>query len=234
MKGLCLGLILATQAVGYAAAADLPDEIASYSWTQCYVGVHGGALWGSENWLNQTPGGAYFGQSLGGHDVDGLMGGGQAGCDYQFSGGLVVGFKGDYAWSDADGNHPSSHETGVTYGSEVKSLATVNARLGYAMDRALGYVKGGIAWERDEEWASTTILGLAYQGEETRSGWAFGAGVEYAITQSISGFAEYVYYDYGSEKIGLAPQINGLPPAFVDLDEDRSAVRVGINFRFGG
>jgi hypothetical protein len=56
-----------------------------------------GGLWGSsDKCIVRTPGGDFYGQSLGGHDLDGFVGGVQAGCDYQFGGGLVVGVAGDY------------------------------------------------------------------------------------------------------------------------------------------
>jgi hypothetical protein len=90
----------------------------------------------------RTPGGDFYGQSLGGHDLDSFIGGVQAGCDYQF-GGLVVGVAGDYGWGDASGSHPSAREFGVTYHSRIESLASVTGRVGYAWDRFLGYVKGG-------------------------------------------------------------------------------------------
>jgi len=46
------------------------------SWTGCYAGGHVGGLWGtSDKWIVRTPGGAFEGESLGGHDVDGFIGG---------------------------------------------------------------------------------------------------------------------------------------------------------------
>ena len=91
--------------------------------------------------------GVDFGQSLGGHDVESWIGGVQAGCDYQFAG-VVLGVQGDYGWTGADGTHASTREVGVYYHSEVKALASVTGRVGYAWNRFLGYVKGGAAWER--------------------------------------------------------------------------------------
>ena len=39
------------------------------SWTGCYVGGHAGGTWGnSDKWIPRTPGGAFEGVSLGGHD----------------------------------------------------------------------------------------------------------------------------------------------------------------------
>jgi outer membrane immunogenic protein len=113
-------------------------------------------------------------------------------------------------------------------------LATATGRIGYAWDRFLGYVKGGSAWERDNYWATTIMLGTAYTALETRPGWTVGAGGEYAFTNFLSGFVEYDYYDYGTRQIGLTPQISGLRPAFVDINETTSVVRAGLNFRFGG
>jgi outer membrane immunogenic protein len=206
-----------------------------WSWTGCFVGGHAGGLWAQKkDWTVRTPGGAFFGQSLGGHDDDGWLGGAQAGCDYQFAGGFVIGVQGDYAWADAEGSHDSTREIGVAYHSKVKSLATVTGRIGYAWDRFLGYVRGGGAWERDDYWATTIILGTAYTSRETRSGWTVAVGGEYAFTNFLSGFVEYSYYDFGTPQISFTPQVAGLRPAFVDITETKSVVRVGLNLRFGG
>ena len=158
----------------------------------------------------------------------------QAGCDYQFAGGFVIGIQGDYAATDAEGRHDSARELGVAYHSKIKSLASVTGRVGYAWDRFLGYVKGGGAWERDDYWASTIVLGTAYRARETRSGWTIGVGGEYAFTSFLSGFVEYGYYDFGTREIGFTPQVSGLRPAFVDIKDTTSVVRAGLNFRFGG
>jgi outer membrane immunogenic protein len=123
-------------------------------------------------------GGAFFGQSLGGHEMSDWIGGVQGGCDYQLAGRLVLGVAGDYGWTDAQGNHASALETGVAYHSDVRSLASVTGRAGYAWDRLLGYVKGGIAWERADYLASTIIVGTAYTASDTRTGWIVGAGGE--------------------------------------------------------
>src|SRR5215204_3490567 len=81
------------------------------TWTGCYVGGHVGGLWVDEDWVNRTPGGAHPNAFLGGHESSGGLGGVQAGCDYQFTGGFVIGAQGDYSWANADGSHPSAKET---------------------------------------------------------------------------------------------------------------------------
>ncbi len=205
-----------------------------WNWSGCFVGGHVAGLWAkSTEWIVRTPNGAFFGQSLGGHAIDSWIGGAQAGCDYQFSGGFVIGIQGDYAWADAQGSHDSALEFGVAYHSKVRSLASVTGRVGYAWDRFLGYVRGGGAWERDDYWATTIVLGTAYTARETRPGWTVGVGGEYAFSNFLSAFVEYNYYDFGSRLIAFTPQVAGLGPAYLDIKETKSTVRAGLNFRFG-
>jgi outer membrane immunogenic protein len=241
MRKLLLGTAALIALAGSALSADMPAPVlkappitARWSWTGCYIGGHAGGVWAQKkDWTVRTPGGAFFGQSLGGHDADGWIGGGQAGCDYQFVGGFVIGIQGDYGFIDAQGSHDSTREVGVAYYSRVKSLASVAGRVGYAWGRFLGYVRGGGAWERDEYWATTVILGTAYISRETQPAWTIGIGGEYAFTNMLSGFVEYNYYDFGTRGIAFVPQVAGLRPALADVTETKSVVRAGLNLRFG-
>lgn len=241
MRPLIVAAAIQLSLMASAIAADLQRPVLkavpvvpAWSWTACYVGGHAGYLWGQSNdWTVRTPGGAFYGQSLGSHDLNSWIGGAQAGCDYQFANGVVLGVAGDYAWADAVGDHDSTRETGVAYHSKIKSLASVTGRLGYGFDRFLGYVTGGAAWQRDEYWATTTILGTAYTSQETRPGWTIGIGGEYALSRWLSIFAEYSYFDFGDRQIPMTPQIVGLNPAALDIKASTSVVRAGINFRFG-
>ena len=220
-----------------ASAADLgarADDQSAWSWTGCYFGANAGGLWGdSDRWIPRTPGGAFEGVSLGGHSVDGFIGGVQGGCDYQTASGVVIGVAGDYGWTHADGTHPSARETGVFYHSDVEALASVTGRLGYAFDRALLYVEGGAAWERVDYSASTTMIGTAYRASDDRPGWTIGGGGEYAFTDHLSAFVEYSHYDFGTERITLNPQFSFLPTAFVDIEDTDNVIRAGINLRIG-
>lgn len=226
---------------GLAVAADISDPVdkapkshaSEWNWTGCYIGGHAGGMRAkSKNWTVLTPGGDFYGQSLGSHDADGWLGGAQAGCNYQFAGRFVIGIQGDYAFANAKGSHDSAQEFGVVYDGKVKSLAAVTGRLGYAFDRVLGYVRGGAAWERVNYGATTIILGKAYAARVTRPGWTIGAGVEYAFTRSLSGFAEYNYYNFGTSDITLSPQVSGLRIAHVGITETTNSLRIGINYRF--
>jgi outer membrane immunogenic protein len=174
MQKLVIAAIALISLAGPAVAGGLEpsdDAQSAWSFTGYYAGGHAGGLWGSsEKWIVRTQGGAFEGQSVGEHDLNGWIGGIQAGCDYQTAGGFVIGVQGDYGWSNDDGTHASAREIGVFYHSEIESLASVTGRVGYAFDRFLGYVKGGAAWERDTYSASTIIVGTAYTTSDTRSG----------------------------------------------------------------
>ena len=203
-------------------------------WTGCYAGGHAGGTWGrSDKWIPRTQGGAFEGVSLGGHDVDGFIGGVQAGCDYQLGNGLVAGIGGDYGWTGASGTHPSTHETGVFYHSETDGLGSLTGRLGYAFGDLLLYAEGGAAWERVNYSAATTQIGTAYRATDTREGWTVGGGGEYALSRHVSVFVDYAYYDFGTERIALDPQYSFLPTAYVDIEDTANVVRAGVNLRFG-
>jgi outer membrane immunogenic protein len=215
-------------------AADMPVKapvyrappVAVFSWTGCFVGGHVGGLWARKDWSNAV------GVPLGGHNVNGWLGGVQGGCDYQFAGGFaggfVIGIQGDYAWADADGSHVFAPDN-VTDRSRIKALASVTGRIGYAWDRFLGYVRGGGAWERDAYELFDNLNNQLFTARETRSGWTVGVGGEYAFTNFLSGFVEYNYYDFGSRRNTFNPG------AFdINIKEHKSVVKAGLNFRFGG
>ena len=203
--------------------------------TGCYVGGHiGGIRSQSKDWTPRTPSGAYYGESLGSHDAESWLGGPQVGCDYQFAQGFVIGIQGDYAWANAENSHDSTRETGVAYHSTVKSLATVTGRLGYALYRLLGYVRGGIAWQRYDLWANTTILGTAYTASPTMLGWTIGVGAEYTLNRYLSSFVEYSYYNFGTSRVEFTPQVDGLRTGLLDITPTTNVLRIGVNYRFGG
>jgi outer membrane immunogenic protein len=240
MRKLLVGMAALFGLVDPAMSADMPVPFYKapppaapvWSWTGCYAGGHGGYLWGSDEWTNRTPGGAFDNQWLGGHRTINAFGGVQGGCDYQFAGGFVIGVTGDHAWTDGvEGEHASRLEFGVAYHSRAVALSTAGGRVGYGWGRFLGYVKGGGAWERDNYWATTIITGPAYTTSVTRPGWTVGAGGEYAISSQVSLFAEYTYCDFGASRIGLTPILVGLPRAFVDLNQTSGVMRVGLNVR---
>jgi outer membrane immunogenic protein len=230
MKKLFVAGIAAAAFCGAPAlAADLPVKAPIYkavapmfNWTGCYVGAHLGGGWGSKHWSSQD-----FGNH-GSHDVDGWLGGGQIGCDYQ-TGQWVFGIEGDFSWARLEGDSIDRQFTDDTLHSKVDWLATATGRFGYAFDRTLLYVKGGGAWARDKYWISAG--GNTYsRADETRSGWTVGTGLEYAFAPNWSAKLEYSYIDFGNERITFSC---GACLANVrDIDQHIHVVKVGLNYRF--
>ena len=242
MKKILLATVsFAALAAAPAVAADLRvpayrpplPPIYIFSWTGCYVGGNVGGVWVEKDFTVLVPD-DFFGGSFGAN-ASSVAGGLQGGCNYQFAGGWVVGIQGDYDWTDAhldNGAFFANFADSFT----VKSVASVTGRVGYAWDRLLGYVKGGVAWERDDI-SFFFPAGAFATVSDTRSGGTVGVGVEYAFSNWITGFVEYDYYNFGtnSDNFVCGPTACfghfGFP---VDIKETKNVFKVGVNFLFGG
>jgi outer membrane immunogenic protein len=241
MKKITLALTVLAVSATSAFAADLPARVYTkapmvapvvvYSWTGCYIGGNVGGVSARKTW-NVTN----FGDLIGSHDADGWLGGVQAGCNYQI-GNWVFGIQGDYDWVNASGsNIDLVSRVQLIDRSQIDGLGSVTGRLGYAFDRFLPYVKGGVAWERDRYTVNfgplTTQPGVLFsQASETRQGYTVGFGGEYAFWKTLSAFIEYDYYDFGTKTNAFTVVANGVQQ-FADIRERKNVVKVGINWKF--
>ena len=172
---------------------------------------------------------------LGENTASGALAGAQAGCNYQV-GGWVFGIQGDYDWANAKNDNASLLGlAGFTNHSDLKSLASVTGRVGYAWDRFLLYVKGGGAWERSDY--GLLVGGTTFaSASETRGGWTVGVGGEYAFLDWLTGFVEYDYYRFGdnSNTFNCVVALCGAAAAVpLNIDTNVNVVKVGLNFKFG-
>jgi outer membrane immunogenic protein len=213
--GLALGMAQS------ASAADLRQPvykaapapvIAAYNWSGFYLGIHGGYAWASEDAALVGGGTA---TAL---DPDGFLAGAQLGWNWQAPGTpWVFGIEGDWSWTNADATGTVG---GLAVTSEHNWYATATARVGYAWDRTLWYVKGGAAW-LDADYCR---LGTGCTGN-TRTGWTVGTGFEWALADSWTAKIEYNYMDFGNETFAVAPFAT-------DLDTQVHAIKLGLNYRF--
>lgn len=192
-----------------------------FTWTGCYVGGNGGGIFVRSE---STDVGAAAAE--GSVDFSGALGGGQIGCNYQFSA-WVVGIQGDWDWSGASGSFTNALVPAEIDSTKVKSLASVTGRVGYAWDRFLIYAKGGGAWESND--VSATIGGVTTTVSDTRTGWTVGGGGEYAFTDWLTGFVEYDFYDFGTS----TENFTGLTGPD-SIKETKSVAKAGLNIKFGG
>src|SRR6201999_2516002 len=105
-------------------------------------------------------------------------------------------------WVNVNSDHITG--AGVTQTTDTNWIANATARVGYAVDHSLFYVKGGGAWI-SESFSSSTPGVLFTTGNQTRSGWTVGAGWEYAFAPSWSIKAEYNYMDFGNTSPSFCP-----------------------------
>ena len=192
-------------AVGQASAADMgarpmytkAPAMAVYNWTGGYVGINGGGGLGS----------------TGSVDTSGGVFGGTLGYNWQ-QGQAVFGLETDIQWSGIDGTTVVG-VVPVTAGSDW--FGTVRGRLGFAADRALFYVTGGLAYG-NVNLSAPTFASVS----TTNTGWTLGGGVEFALQGPWTAKVEYLHVNLGS--------VSSATIASTDVDVD--VVRAGLNYRF--
>jgi outer membrane immunogenic protein len=200
-----VGLMAMTALVGTASAADLPRQmpykapayVAPVSnWTGLYVGINGGGGWGKSDYAGINK-----------YDVSGGMIGGTIGYNWQF-GTWVLGLEGDADWANIKGS-------GVYSDTKNEFLSTVRGRVGYAFDRVMPYVTGGLAV------GSVKVSDALNSTDKTKAGWTVGAGVEFQFAPQWSAKVEYLYVDLGSVDL-----------ASYNTDFYANVVRGGVNYKF--
>jgi outer membrane immunogenic protein len=228
----------------FAGAAQAADYSApeSASWTGGYVGVAGGYGWGDSDFeadVVDSADNSIIIESLAGSiDVDGFLLGAQAGYDFDFGNGLVLGVVGDTSWSDMDGDTCVNDAPGCigdpddSYAfAEINWIATVRARVGFSTGSMLFYGTGGLAIT-EAETSATFIEGPAdpeRSDSNTHFGWVIGAGAEFKMTENMSLGAEYLHVDLGREDYAMrGTAVDILSDSDLTLD----IVKASLNYRF--
>ena len=209
-----------------------------------------------------TVGGASVNNAGGGNISDkGFTGGGQLGLNFQ-NGALVYGLEADLNYVNFSANRTVRvpYAVGSTVGVDLTDttsadyLATIRARLGFASGAALFYVTGGLALTNLKHSHAVSEYGFGVpatvsgcfgsnwcdrggSSSSTKTGWALGGGIEYALSRSWTVKGEYLYADFG--------KINGTTSFFTpagvavanstighSADLVMQSVRLGVNYRF--
>jgi len=102
-------------------------------------------------------------------------------------------------------------------------LATARGRIGFAADRWLPYVTGGLAVGN----IRATVPGAAGI-DETNAGWTVGGGLEFALAGNWTAKAEYLHVDLGNAGCSTPCGL----PAGNNVGLTTNVVRGGINYRF--
>ncbi len=248
-----------------------------YNWSGFYIGGNVGYSWGRERTDGTLAGTqsvsvfrtgpppfllpgfpvttALATQSLIGRaDMNGVIGGGQIGYNWQASRWLF-GLEADFQGSDERVTADVCTVAGCPLGSSVLTanykldwFGTARGRVGFlATDRVLLYATGGLAYGHLA--ANAPLVPLSWGS--TRAGWTVGAGAEAAIDRNWSVKVEYLYMDLGNIGSSGATATTAtnalntpsqglntvttttLTSAFTTKFTD-NIVRVGVNYRWGG
>ena len=159
--------------------------------------------------------------------LNGVIGGGQIGYNWQFSPNWVVGLEADIQASGEKGSkgfgnsfslttpitgYPVIGTTLTDYEAKISWFGTVRGRIGYAWDRVMVYATGGLAYGEVKLDGTRTVSGTigtaplnapfsiahAIGHSRTNTGWTAGAGAEVALVGNWTGKFEYLYMDLGS------------------------------------
>lgn len=266
---------------GSAFAADLPRRAApvvvpvapAFTWTGFYIGGNAGYITDLDRYSIATSGvaAANIANVAAGarpplvetRSRDGFTGGGQVGFNYQVNF-VVFGVEADIAYTDfgttgtAFGTPVAGAPGGLlnTFRQELDYLGTVRGRVGLAFDRVLLYGTGGFAYGQVQNTASFANAAGAVQffGRTDRidTGYAFGAGVEYAVptdsffnafnifgSNAVTLKAEYLHFDLGTSNVNVAalPSVTAgavSSGAYISRFETKGDLfRAGLNFKFG-
>lgn len=191
------------------------EPAAADPWKGLYVGGHfgyggGGLGQGTHPVLAQ----AVFLPST----ITGLLGGYQAGYNFQLPNKVVLGVETDVAFT---GPEDKSATGQPPFNTRLDYLATARGRLGYVIDhRLLPFVTGGLAW------AQTDVMMNLPNDTSSRSathvGWTMGAGVEFALGGPWTGKAEFDFARLGDVTYSA-------PPGLV-VDPVVHTFKLGMNY----
>lgn len=235
-----ISIIISTSPAIAADIIILSTETINFNWRGGYLGVHTGTGWGRSHDVNNPQADEQY--------PSGGFGGIQAGYNWQLDNNLVLGAEADVSFGSIKKNWSGANEYDPYYGfDKLGTNGTVRARLGYAINRLLPYITGGLAWgqtkyslgcDSDRVGGNTTggctkVGAFEDTSQKTATGWTAGAGLEYAITPNWSIKSEYLYKDFGKTAVRLT-DIN-YPTSAVNNRSFKTKineVRIGVNYKF--
>jgi outer membrane immunogenic protein len=204
-----------------------PAVAAFPSWAGPYIGAQAGYLAGRSETSFPATGEFHF------VDPHVFTAGLSAGYSVQ-RGRVVGGLEGDFNLI----NGGATINTGLAPDPSITQLqSTINwnshwrGRVGYAFDRALVFVAGGLALAGVDIKAFDNGTGAIAAWSDTRIGWTLGGGMEYRVAPQASVRLEYLYDNYGAWT--LAAQNVGAT-AFPSRESklDSHTLRAGVYWHF--
>jgi outer membrane immunogenic protein len=240
---IMLALATAVASMSAAAlAADLPARsnapaaVASsaFNWTGFYAGATLGGVFDDAKFTKDSGPDWYSvtNATVVNMPTRGLTGGVEVGYNHQF-GQLVVGGVADYSLTSAKGSTeaPALYDApyGVHASSTVRSFGSLRGLGGIAFDRALVYATGGLAFGQVSGMLSDYDYAV-YDKSAMRAGWTAGAGVSYAVSNTLSIKSEALYYDLGKKSVPFVYSSTNYGP--YSNRNTGLVARLGVDYKF--
>lgn len=229
------------QAADVIAAQEPAPVVAApaFSWTGFYGGAQIGGSWSDTDLSGRMYNnlGVETGKKGFSPDPSGFIGGLYAGYNYDLGNNIVIGVDTDWVWSNMDESDSATYFGGTTSEYTIKSklkekwAGATRARVGYAVDRWMPYIAGGVAYAkvdsnfRIKDSAGNVVSGYSASGSDTMTGWTIGAGFDYAMTDHVILRAEYRYTDFGDEDYSK-------DNVKYNVDYKTNDFRVGVAYKF--
>jgi outer membrane immunogenic protein len=202
-----------------------PSTPSPVNWSGAYLGATLGYGWTKPNYT-------FHGNEHVSFEAKGVQGGILGGYNFQ-TGNFVYGVEGDFMLTDMNRFHRDTSYTPPCFSegcdARVDWYGTLRGRLGYSYGSLMPFITGGLAVGRVK---GSADLGACDNKDscgfnETRAGWALGAGTEWMINPNWSVKAEYLYVNLGK------PHFNNSALGGVATDDiDFSNVRIGVSYHF--
>ena len=232
LSSVIVGLFaLATPAL----AADMSMPVKSmpppaFTWSGCYLGVHGGGGWQTSSWTSGN-----FAVASG----VGWLGGGQIGCNLQWRQ-FVIGVEGELWGSNL---YDRAFDQSATFFSDAFSRnrwdAAVSVRAGITFERAWIYGKLGAIQGKFDYSSDVTLPGFfeTIRGSATFNGVLIGIGFEYAIFDNWTVKFEYDHIDFGNKVVDFtdvrcAAGVCTTTVFSSAIKETKEIAKIGLNFKF--
>lgn len=240
----CAILVASTFGCASAFAADVVQPIQqSIGWSGFYAGVNLGYGWGSTNWSDiivPSDSGQDLSGTFSSTKPSGIVGGIQAGYNFEFAPKIVWGFEGGLSGaglSDSKVCFGNYGDYQADCHTKVDWMADLAVRLGFTpMDRLLIYGKAGGAYAHVEFQPQNGPDAGGYAStSDDRFGYLVGVGAEYAFNNRWTFGLEYDYRNFGKNRVDFTPnpplgEVNVPFSANTSLNVNTLVAR--INYRF--
>ena len=226
-KFLILGssILLATLTTGAYAADPIsaPEPapsfaVPAFNWSGAYIGgqIDYSMMKGKFSYAN-------FPEAKG--TAKGFLGGLYTGYNFDVGNNVILGAELDFTAAfnnKAKENDASGYAAYAT--TQIRWAGATRARVGYAVDRFLPYIAGGVVLGGIKD--TVTTNNSSFTSDKTRAGWTIGGGVDYAATDNVVLRLEYRYTDFGKQNFNLNNSTN------YSRKLSTNDIRIGIAYKF--